>query len=228
MSGARVLVVFEEPAVRTKLRGCLSKQGFDVTVVVGGQQALALVERRLPDVVLLDLDLSGAARLEVCHGLRRWSCVPIIVLSARGDECDKVQALESGADDYVTKPFGIDELSARVRVALRHAAGAARRPEVVLGGGDLRVDFQARQVWRGEQEIHLTPREYDVLKYLVQHRDRDLRYWEVLRAVWGTRVAGDERSLRHYIPRLRDKIELDPDHPRYLLSYRGSGCRLRS
>jgi len=228
MSGARVLVVFEEPVVRNQLRACLSKQGFDVKAVSSGQEALALIERRLPDVVLLDLDVSGAGGLDVCRRLRRWSCVPVIALSAQGGEPDKVQALEAGADDYITKPPGMEELSARIRVALRHAAGATLRPEVLLGDGDLRVDFQARRVWRGEHEIHLTPREYDVLKYLVQHRDRDLRYWEVLRSVWGSRSVDDDPYQRRYIPRLRDKIEVDPNHPRYLLCHRGSGCRFRS
>jgi two-component system, OmpR family, KDP operon response regulator KdpE len=227
MGGARVLVVFEEPAAG-QLRSCLSKQGYDVTVASSGEEAVFRAERRLPDVVLLDLDLSDNSSLDVCRRLRGWSCVPIVALAAARDELDKVRVLESGADDYITKPFGAGELGARIRVALRHAAGANLRPEVLLGEGDLRVDFQARKVWRDGQEIRLTPREYDVLKVLVQQRDRDLRYWEVLRAVWGTRFGGDGRSRRRYIPRLRRKIERDPAHPRYLLCNRGSGCRLRS
>ena len=226
MSGARILVVAEEP-LRRQLRTCLCRQGFDVMVTQHAEEALVLAGRRLPDVVLLDFDLPAEGALEVCRGLRRWSCLPIIGLSSRGDEPEMVHALEAGADDYVTKPVGMEELSARIRVALRHATGALRYPEIVLGDGDLRIDFQARRVWRGGREIALTPREYDVLKYLVQHRDRDLRYWQVLRAVWGIRGAGDGR-LRRYIPRLRNKLERDSRNPRYLVSNPGSGCRFRS
>ena len=226
MSGARVLMVVDDIELRSDLRASLARQGFEVTVATGVARVVEIAERRLPDVVLLDLDLSGA--MDTCCRLRSWSQLPVIVLSRSGDERDKLRAFEAGADDYLTKPLGLEELSARVRVALRHAAGTCIRPEVVLGDGELRIDFGRRGVWRGDKEISLTPREYDVLKFLVRYRDRDVRYWEIFRAVWGARATCDHASFRRYIPRLRDKLEIDPAHPRYLLSNRGSGCRLRS
>jgi len=227
MAGARILVADAEPGVRRLLRNCLSEQGFDIRLATSGEEALATLDRWPPDVLLLDLELPGLSGLDVCQTVRRWSCLPIIALSVDSAELDKVHALDLGADDYLTKPFGLEELSARVRVALRHAAGGTIRPEVLLGDGEIRIDFRERRVWRGEAEIQLTPREYDLLKYLVQHRDRDLYFGEVVRGVWGMRRAGG-RYLRRYIPHLRNKLEADPSQPRYLLSYPGSAIRLCS
>jgi two-component system, OmpR family, KDP operon response regulator KdpE len=228
MAGARILVADGEPGMRRLLRNALSKQGFDVCPATCGEEALAVLDRWLPDVLLLDLQLPGLDALDVCASVRAWSCLPIIALSTRGDEMEKVHALDLGADDHVTKPFSIEELSARIRVALRHAAGGTVRPEVILGDGDLRINFQERRVWRGGSEVSLTPREYDLLKYLVQHHDRNLDASEVLRAVWGVAHTGDSDYLRHYSYRLRNKLERDPKHPRYLISQYGTGLRFCS
>jgi two-component system, OmpR family, KDP operon response regulator KdpE len=228
MAGARVLVAMAEPDLGRLLRTVLLQRGFDVKLARNGDEVLALVERRLPDVILLDLELPGTNGLEICAIVRYWCCTPIIALSTEADEAQKVRVFDLGVDDYVTKPFGLDELSVRVRVALRDAAGGAIDPEALIGNGDLRVDFQARRVWRGDTQIELTPMEYDLLRYLVQHRDRDLLCWEVTSGAWGVRHAGERNYLRRYIPQLRNKLELDPKHPRYLLTNPGAGIRFRS
>jgi two-component system, OmpR family, KDP operon response regulator KdpE len=150
------------------------------------------------------------------------------VLSARGDEHDKVAALDLGADDYLTKPFGMEELLARIRVALRHSVDGGGRSEAVFRSGNLRVDFARRQVWRGKDEVHLTPTEYDLLKFLVQNADRALTHGMILRAVWGPEYAGESQYLRVYIPQLRRKLEPDPTRPRSIITEPGVGYRFRS
>jgi len=228
MAGARILLVEGEPGVQRLLQRGLSDRGFDVRSAASGEQALTTIDRWSPDVLVLNLELAGMSGLDLCRELRCWSCMPIIALSDLSSEQEKVRALELGIDDLLAQPCGIEELSARVRVALRHSVGARLRPEILLGEGEVRIDFQERRVWRDEEEIHLTPREYDLLKYLIQHRDTDLQYWEIVRGVWGLKHAGESHYLRRYVPKLRSKIEHDPEHPRYLLSYHGSGLRLRS
>ena len=228
MSGARVLIVDDEPQVLRLLRTALTERGYDVATAGNGEEALASLEHRLADVVILDLVMPGLSGLDVCRIVRERSAVPIIVLSARGDEHDKVRALDLGADDYLTKPFGMEELLARIRVALRHSVDGGGRTDAIFRSGDLRIDFERRQVWRGEEEVRLTPTEYELLKYLVQHADKALTHGMILRAVWGPEYGGESQYLRVYIPQLRRKIESDPTRPRYIVTEPGVGYRFRT
>ncbi len=228
MSGARVLIVDDEPQVLRLLRTSLTERGYEVATAGSGEDALAALEHRMPDVVILDLVMPGLSGLDVCRIVRERSAVPIIVLSARGDEHDKVRALDLGADDYLTKPFGMEELLARIRVALRHSVDGGGRTDAIFRSGDLRIDFERRQVWRGEEEVRLTPTEYELLKYLVQHADKALTHGMILRAVWGPEYGGESQYLRVYIPQLRRKIEGDPTRPRYIVTEPGVGYRFRT
>jgi two-component system KDP operon response regulator KdpE len=228
VSGARVLVVDDEPEVLRLLRTALTERGYDVSAAASGEEALAAVERRLPDVILLDLMLPGISGIEVCRRVRERSAVPIVVVSARGEERDKVEALDLGADDYLTKPFGMAELLARIRAALRRSVERTSPDRAVFSAGDLRIDFERRQVWRGEEEVHLTPTEYELLKYLVQHADKALTHGMILRAVWGPEYGGESQYLRVYIPQLRRKLEADPARPRFIVTEPGVGYRFRT
>lgn len=225
MKGARVLVVEDEPQMLRSLRLILTGHGYDVVTAATGQAALAEVTRRLPDLVLLDLMLPDLDGREVCRRLRERSSVPIIVLSARGEEQTKVEALDLGADDYLTKPFGTDELLARMRVALRHAARARSAP--VFQAGDLQIDFDRRRVTVHGREVALTPKEYDVLKHLVMNAGRVLTHSMILRAVWGPEYAHETQYLRNVVLSLRRKLERDPSHPRYIVTEPGIGYRFR-
>lgn len=228
MSGARVLVVDDEPQVLRLLRTALGERGYDVTTAAGGAEALAAFSRRAPDVVILDLVMPDLSGLDVCRQLRAFSQTPIIVLSARGEEHDKVLALDLGADDYLTKPFGMEELLARVRVALRHSASGRSGNDAVFRSGGLRIDFEARRVFRDEEEVRLTPTEYELLKFLVQHADRALTHGMILRAVWGPQYVNESQYLRVYIPQLRRKVERDPMRPRLIVTEPGVGYRFQT
>jgi two-component system KDP operon response regulator KdpE len=195
--------------------------------VATGEEALAAVDGRLPDLVLLDLVLPGLSGLEVCRHLRARSSLPILVLSARGDERDKVAALDLGADDYLTKPFGVNELLARIRAALRRAVGA-RGPSAVVEAGALRVDFDRRQVTLDGAEVRLTPTEFELLKVLVANAGRVLTHGYLLRTVWGPEYEGESQLLRVFIGQLRRKVERDPSRPQHILTDPGVGYRFRS
>ena len=225
MSGARILVVDDEPQMLRSMRLILAGHSYDVALTSTGEAAIEEFTRRLPDVVLLDLMLPGIDGLEVCRRLRQRSNVPIIVLSARGDEHTKVSALDLGADDYLTKPFGAAELLARVRVALRRSAGLSGQ---VFEAGDLRIDVDRRGVSRGGEPVALSPREYDVLKFLVSHRDKVLTHSMVLREIWGAEFAGETQYLRNVVLDLRRKLEVDPSRPALIVTEPGIGYRLRS
>ncbi len=225
MSGARILVVDDEPQMLRSMRLILAGHSYDVVLTSTGEAAIEEFTRRLPDVVLLDLMLPGIDGLEVCRRLRQRSNVPIIVLSARGDEHTKVSALDLGADDYLTKPFGAAELLARVRVALRRSAGLSGQ---VFEAGDLRIDVDRRGVSRGGEPVALSPREYDVLKFLVSHRDKVLTHSMVLREIWGAEFAGETQYLRNVVLDLRRKLEVDPSRPALIVTEPGIGYRLRS
>jgi two-component system KDP operon response regulator KdpE len=224
--GARILVVDDEPQILRALRAGLRGNSFEVQTAADGERALDEISLHPPDVILLDLGLPGIDGLEVIRQVREWSTVPIIILSARGAERDKVLALETGADDYLTKPFGIDELVARIRVALRHAA-SSNRSEPVLEFDGLRIDFQARVVVRGGQEIHLTPTEFDLLKELALNAGKVLTHNTLLIRVWGPASAESTNYLRVYVNQLRRKIEPDPTRPRYIVTDPGIGYRFR-
>jgi two-component system KDP operon response regulator KdpE len=225
MSGARILVVDDEAQIQRAVRTALVGHGYAVASAMTGEEALTLFQERRPDVVLLDLMLPGIDGLEVCRQVRAISQTPIIILSAKGEERDKVAALDLGADDYLTKPFGVEELLARIRVALRHAARSATEP--VIAVGPVVVDLGRRRVTRDGAEIHLTPTEYDVLKYLVQHADRVVTHRTLLGAVWGGEYADQTPMLRVFIKQLRQKVEADPSDPRLIVTEPGVGYRLR-
>jgi two-component system KDP operon response regulator KdpE len=223
-----VLLIEDEPPMRRFLRTALGANDYRLVEAETAKEGLAQAAARNPDVILLDLGLPDRDGLEVARELREWSATPIIVLSARGREEDKVKALDLGADDYLTKPFGVDELLARIRVALRHAAmppGTA--PEPVFEAGALRVDLTARRVWRGGEEIHLTPTEYKLLTTLVRHAGKVLTHRQLLKEVWGANYANQSHYVRVYMAQLRQKIEADPARPRLLLTEPGVGYRLR-
>jgi two-component system, OmpR family, KDP operon response regulator KdpE len=224
--GARILVVDDEPQILRSLRTTLASHGYDVQTAATGEEALAAMDGRLPDLVVLDLVLPGLSGLEVCRRLRARSSLPILVLSARGDERDKVAALDLGADDYLTKPFGVNELLARIRAALRRAVGA-RGPSAVVEAGALRVDFDRRQVTLDGAEVRLTPTEFDLLKVLVSNAGRVLTHGYLLRTVWGPEYEGESQLLRVFIGQLRRKVERDPSRPQHILTDPGVGYRFR-
>ena len=194
-----------------------------------GAEALSLARTNNPDVVLLDLGLPDMDGMDVTKALREWSTRPIIIISARGQEEDKVRALDVGADDYLTKPFGTSELLARMRVALRHSQRAREgRTEPVLAVGDWRVDLDKRQVCAGEREVHLTPNEYKLLAYLMKNAGKVLTHRQLLKEVWGPAYATQTHYLRVYMVQLRHKLEAEPAEPRRLLTEPGVGYRLRT
>jgi two-component system, OmpR family, KDP operon response regulator KdpE len=222
-----ILVIDDEPPIRRFLRATLTNHGYRLIEAAGGQEGIAQVTEQRPDVVLLDLGLPDIDGLEVTRRLREWTNVPIIVLSARGQEHDKVAALEAGADDYLTKPFGVAELMARMRVALRHATRAPQPDdESVFGVGQLRVDLVRRQVFVADTEIHLTPIEYTLLTTLIRHAGKVVTQRQLLREVWGPAYATEAHYLRVYMGQLRHKLEAEPARPRYLITEPGVGYRL--
>lgn len=225
---ALVLVVEDEPQVMRFLRATLPAHGYRVLETANGAQALVEAQTRGPDLVLLDLGLPDLDGIEVTRRIRAWSPVPILVVSARGQERDKVEALDAGADDYLTKPFGTAELLARMRVALRHATrvdGAAG--ETLVEAGELRIDLAARLVHRGGQEVRLTRTEYRLLAALAQHAGKVMTHRQLLREVWGPGSAEETHYLRVYMAQLRHKLEQDPARPRHLVTETGVGYRFK-
>jgi two-component system, OmpR family, KDP operon response regulator KdpE len=221
-----VLVVEDEPQMRRFLRATLPAHGYRLAEAETGAQALVEAATRAPDLVLLDLGLPDMDGVEVTRRLREWSSVPVVVLSARGQEGDKVQALDAGADDYLTKPFGIDELLARMRVALRHAARTTDGGQAVFRAGSLKVDLAARRVFNDDTEVRLTRTEYNLLAVLVKHAGKVLTHRFLLKEVWGPGAVDQHHYLRVYMGQLRHKLEKDPARPRYLLTETGVGYRL--
>jgi two-component system KDP operon response regulator KdpE len=225
---ARVLVVDDEAQIRRALRVALRANGYDIEEAETGEEALDAVAARPPDLVILDLGLPDLDGVEVCRRLREWSRLPIVVLSAHGDEAAKVGALDEGADDYVTKPFSMPELLARMRVALRHAAASGESGESVIRAGDVEIDLGRRIVTRAGQEVHLTPTEYGLLRFLAQHAGRVITHGHLLRSVLGPGYDDSTGMLRVYVAGLRKKLEADPSQPRLLLTEPGVGYRLRA
>jgi two-component system, OmpR family, KDP operon response regulator KdpE len=225
-SRATILVVDDEPPIRRLLRTSLTAQGYDVLEATGGQEAIDAVEREKPDLVILDLGLPDLGGIEVIRVVRQRTSVPIIVLSVRDDERGKVEALDLGADDYVTKPFGVDELVARIRTALRHRF-QAQGEKPVFTAGDLAVDLVRRSVKRGGEEVHLSPKEYDLLAELVANAGKVLTHRHILSKVWGPAHTEDAQYLRVFIRNLRSKLEPDPARPQLILTEPGVGYRLR-
>jgi two-component system KDP operon response regulator KdpE len=223
-----VLIIEDEPQMRRFLRLTLRAHDFQVVEAATAREGMLQAAGRNPEIVLLDLGLPDTDGLEVARALRQTTRTPIIVLSARGQEHDKVSALDQGADDYLTKPFGVQELLARMRVALRHAATPAdAAPEPIFQAGDLRVDLIRRQVFRGSQEVHLTPTEYKLLAALIRHAGRVITHRQLLQEVWGASYLDQTHYLRVYMAQLRHKLEADPARPRLLATEPGVGYRLR-
>lgn len=223
-----VLVIDDEPQILRALRTILAQHKFRVTTASTGEEGLALAAAQPPDVVILDLGLPGLSGLDVCARLREWTQVPIIILSAREAEREKVAALDRGADDYLTKPFGIDELLARIRVALRHSAQAQGSREQVVTAGDLRIDLARYVVTRGEAEVKLTATEFKLLSYLAANEGRVLTHHTILTHVWGLEYSDHVEYLRVYMRQLRKKLEGNPDNPLHLLTEPGIGYRFMS
>jgi two-component system KDP operon response regulator KdpE len=220
----RVLVVDDEPAIRRALDVNLRARGYDVDLAPSGERALELAASRHPDVVILDLGLPGVDGVDVIAGLRGWTSVPIIVLSVRETEQDKVAALDAGADDYVTKPFGMAELLARLRAAVRRT-GPDADEEPVVETGDLRVDLAAKQVTVAGQQVRLTPIEWQIVELLVRNEGRLVSQRQVLVEVWGPRYASETGYLRVHLAHIRRKLEPDPARPRYFRTEPGMGYR---
>jgi two-component system KDP operon response regulator KdpE len=224
--GARILVVDDEPAILRAVRTSLAGHGFDVETAETGREALDRSAFHHPDLILLDLGLPDVDGLEVVRTVRERGSTPIIILSVRGAERDKVAALDLGADDYLTKPFGVDELLARIRVALRHAARPDRGAEAVFHAGDVDLDLEHRRVVVAGQEIHLTPTEYELLKVFIAHPNKVLTDRMLLQQVWGPQYGQEAHYLHVYVARLRKKLEADPQRPRHLITEPGVGYRL--
>ena len=223
-----VLLVEDEPQMRRFIRATLPGHGYRLVEAETGAQALVEAATRAPDLILLDLGLPDLDGVDVARRLREWSRVPIIVLSARGQEGDKIQALDAGADDYLTKPFGTGELLARMRVALRHGARAGEGGESVFRSGDLRVDLGGRRVFLGEREVRLTRTEYNLMAALTRHAGKVLTHRQLLKEVWGPGSVDQHHYLRVYMGQLRHKLEEDPARPRYLVTETGVGYRLKA
>jgi two-component system, OmpR family, KDP operon response regulator KdpE len=226
-SGPLVLIVEDEPQMRRFLGTTLRAHGFVVTEAASAREGLVQTAGRNPDLILLDLGLPDRDGLDVTREIRRSARTPIIVLSARGREQDKVAALDLGADDYLTKPFGVSELLARIRVALRHSVPDATADQPVFRTGELRVDLVRREVFRGDERAHLTPNEYKLLSALIRHAGRVVTHRQLLQEVWGANYAEQTHYLRVYMAQLRHKLERDPTRPRLLTTEPGVGYRLR-
>ena len=226
MSNApHILVIDDEPQILRAIRTILTEKQFRVTTASRGEEGLTLAATMEPDLIILDLGLPDMDGVEVCSRLREWTQTPIIILSVRDSERDKVAALDMGADDYLTKPFGIEELLARVRVALRHAGNRKEEQNKVIKAGPITIDLVWHIVKRGEEEIKLTGIEYKLLAYLASNHHRVLTHQSILSNVWGPEDANHTEYLRVYMRQLRKKLEADPDRPQYILTEPGIGYR---
>lgn len=225
MTLPRILVVDDEPQIQRFLKPSLTAAGYEVIEALTGAEALKAVATRAPDLVILDLGLPDMDGKEVIAGLRGWSEVPIVILSARDRESEKIAALDLGADDYVEKPFGIGELTARIRTALRHRGRSEAIPSVIEVDG-LTIDPIRRLVTRGDETVHLTPKEYDLLLHLARHAGRVVTHRALLGSVWGPAHGDDLHYLRVFIGQLRQKIERDPTQPRIVRTEPGVGYRM--
>jgi two-component system, OmpR family, KDP operon response regulator KdpE len=224
-SGASILVVDDEKEIVRALQHSLTAHGYKVLTARSGEEAIKVTSQHRPDLLLLDLMLPGMSGLEVCQRVRTESNVPIIVLSVKEAERDKVQALDLGADDYIQKPFGMNEVLARIRVALRHAARVQNGTEPCFQTGPLQVDFAQRRVLVNGQDVGLTPTEYDLLKVFIMHRGKLLTRQMLLTEVWGAQAHARTHSLHVYVAQLRQKIEPVPERPRFILTVPGVGYR---
>ncbi len=222
--GARVLVVDDEPQIRRSLQVNLEGKGYQVLTAEDGEQAVQVMAHQPPDVIVMDLLLPGIDGIELTRRIRKDSAVPIIFLSAIGEEQKKIDALEAGADDYVTKPFSVDELLARIKSVLRRVAGS-RQSEPILTCGELSINFDRREVRVRHEPVKLTPTEYDLLKYMIENAGKVLTHRTLLLAVWGPGYVDQAQNLRVFVGQLRKKIEMNPGRPRFILTDPGVGYR---
>jgi two-component system KDP operon response regulator KdpE len=222
---ASILVVDDEPQIRRVLRSTLSTRGYVITEAKTGEDALESMRKERPDLILLDMNMPGMGGIEACRQIRRTSDAPIIMLTVRNAERDKVAALDAGADDYVVKPFGIEELLARIRAALRRYSPGDTLPSFV--SKDLTIDFETRQMTVRDRIVHLTPKEYDVLKHLVANQGKPLTHRRILQSVWGPDYGEETENLRVVINQLRKKIETDPARPKYIVTEPWVGYRFQ-
>jgi two-component system KDP operon response regulator KdpE len=228
MKKTRILIVDDELSILKYLRANLEAEGYEVLMAMDGAQALQTLEAELPDLVVLDIMMPEMDGLEVCRRLREWSQLPVIMLSARDDESDKVQCLDLGADDYITKPFGKDEFIARVRAVMRRAESASPTPTISsIKSGDLEINFSKRKVTVNAKEVELTSTEYALLKELALNAGKVLTYTQLLHKVWGPDYADEREYLHVFVSRLRAKLESDPKNPRYITTVSGVGYRFK-
>jgi DNA-binding response OmpR family regulator len=226
MSGTSVLVVEDEKNLAEALKFNLERQGYDVTVEHDGHSAIRRIASNPPNLVILDVMLPGLDGFEVCRRVRTHSSVPIMMLTARGEEVDRVLGLEIGADDYITKPFSLRELQARVRALLRRGSGEVQPPvAAVAESGDLRLSREARRAWKADDELTLRPREFDLLAFLIHNRGLALSRRQLLDGAWGSDYVGDERTVDVHVRALREAIEDDPSAPKRIVTVRGVGYR---
>ena len=225
MNMPHVLVIDDEPQILRALRTILQAKQFKVTVASRGEEGLTLAAAQPPDVIILDLSLPDMNGFEVCERLREWTQIPIIILSVRDSERDKVLALDKGADDYLTKPFGIEELLARIRVALKHSAQAQGVKETIITAGPIVIDLARHIITRNGEEVKLTATEFKLMAYLASHADRVLVHQSILTQVWGEADADHVEYLRVYVGQLRKKLEANPEEPHYILTEPGIGYR---
>jgi two-component system KDP operon response regulator KdpE len=224
----KIIVIEDDPPIRRFLRTALETHGFEVVEAAIGKQGVIEAKIRKVDLMILDLGLPDMEGVDVVKAVRAWSEMPIIILSARSAETQKIEALDAGADDYLTKPFGLGELLARIRVALRHASGSFEQIQSgVFVTGNLKVDLINRRVFNGDLEIHLTPIQYRLLAVLVKHAGKILTHRQILKEVWGPNSVESPHYLRIYMSQLRHKLESDPAQPRYLLTESGVGYWLK-
>ena len=225
MSAGKILVVDDDPQIRRVMKATLVGHSYEVIEARTGEDALELMPREMPSLVLLDMNMPGMGGLETCRAIRAGSDVPVVILSVRNTEKDKVAALDAGADDYVTKPFGIEELLARIRAALRRSPLPAEGGPHGFHAPDLEIDFDARRVHANGKDVRLTPKEFDVLRYLVAHAGRPVTHRELLQAVWGPDYGDEPEYLRVFINQVRKKIEANPAKPKYVLTEPWVGYR---
>lgn len=225
MNSAKILVVDDAPQVRRVMRATLTAQGYTIYEARGGEEALEVFRKTLPDLILLDVNMPGMDGLETCREIRRRSEVPIIMLTVRNAEKDKVLALDAGADDYVVKPFGMEELLARIRAALRRTSPSEKVPAIV--SKELNIDFQARTVTVRGRSIHLTPKEFELFRLLAVNQGKPLSHRRLLQSVWGPDYGDETEYLRVTISQLRKKIEADPSRPKYILTEPWVGYRFQ-
>jgi two-component system KDP operon response regulator KdpE len=221
----RIVVVDDEPQITRVLRTSLNAQGYDIRVANDGETALEIMKDFTPDLVITDLAMPNMNGIELCRRLREVSQVPILVLSVRGEERSKIEALDSGADDYITKPFSTGELLARVRAALRRSPPSGTEPRTKIEAGDIHIDLDAHSVTVAGRDVHLTPKEFDVLLYMAQHPRKVLTHRAILNAVWGGTSVEQNEYLRVFVGQLRKKLEPDASAPKYILTEPWVGYR---